>query len=133
MQHSSVVMGLGPMNPEMSLEREPISHRCHAQLAAVRQFPQGMHRVAFLPLCSASHVLPWIVGTTSLLVAFFGATVGWVWGAKKIFVRSFRRRGVRCLGLMLQRGSQAAAGSVHTHGVQALPGHRVLPKAGAAC
>ena len=57
------------MTPEMWLELVPILHQCHAQLAAVRQFPQGMHRVASLPLCSASHVLPWIVGTTSLLVA----------------------------------------------------------------
>ena len=42
----------------------------------------------------------------------------------------------RCLRLMLHLGCvpQAAAGSVLTHGVQALPGHRISsPKAGAAC
>ena len=55
---------------------------------------------------------------------------------KQFFVRSFRRRGVRCLRLMLHlgRGSQAIAESMLTHGVQALPGHRIsLLKAGAAC
>ena len=41
-------MGLVPMTPEMWLELEPIKHRCHVQLAAVRQFPRGMHGVALL-------------------------------------------------------------------------------------
>ena len=48
MQHSSAVMGLVPMTPEMWLELEPIKHRCHVQLAAVRQFPREMHGVALL-------------------------------------------------------------------------------------
>ena len=37
------------MTPEMWLELEPIKHRCHAQLAAVRQNPSGdQHGVALL-------------------------------------------------------------------------------------
>ena len=48
MQHSSAVMGLVPMTPEMWLELEPIKHRCLVQLAAVRQFPREMHGVALL-------------------------------------------------------------------------------------
>ena len=48
MQHSSAVMGLVPMTPEMWLELEPIKHRCHVQLAAVRQFPRETHGVALL-------------------------------------------------------------------------------------
>ena len=45
-----------------------------------------------------------------------------------LFSRSFRRRGERCLRLMLHlgRGPQAAAGSAHMCGVQAFPGHRFL-------
>ena len=42
----------------------------------------------------------------------------------------------RCLRIMLHLGRvpQAAAGSVLTHGVQVLPGHRISsPKAGATC
>ena len=41
----------------------------------------------------------------------------------------------RRLRLMLHLGRvpQAIAGSVPTHGVQALPGHRIFSKAGAAC
>ena len=61
----------------MWLELEPITHRCHVQLAAVRQIPQGLSTV--LPCyCIAwhSHVLPWKLGATSLLVVC--ATVGWV-------------------------------------------------------
>ena len=36
------------MTAEMWLELEPIKHRCHVQLAAVRQFPRGMHGAALL-------------------------------------------------------------------------------------
>ena len=45
--------GLVPMTPEMWLELSP-SHIRHAQLAAVRQIPQGMHDAALLLHSSAN-------------------------------------------------------------------------------
>ena len=53
-----------------------------------------------------------------------------------VFMCFFAVAVTRCLRLMLHLGRvpQAAVGSVLTHGVQALPGHRIFsPKAGAAC
>ena len=61
-----------------------------------------------------------------------GNGVGWA----RVQATSFRCRGDEVLKAHapLGRVPQAAAGSVHTYGVQALPGHRVsFPKAGAAC
>ena len=70
------------MTPEMWLELEPIKHRCHAQLAAVRQNPSGdQHGVALL--------LHWLSRSTLEIACHLpscglGATVGWV-GAPKFF------------------------------------------------
>ena len=87
-----------------------------------------------MPLCSASHVLPWIVGTTSLVVALAPRLGGF--GVPKNFQVLFAVAVTRRLRLMLLLGRvpQAAVGSVLMHGVQALPGHRIFSsKAGAAC
>ena len=70
------------MTPEMWLELEPITHRCHVQLAAVRQNPSGdQHGVALL--------LHWLSRSTLEIACHLpscglGATVGWV-GAPKFF------------------------------------------------
>ena len=75
MQHSSAVMGLVPMIPEMLLEIEPIKHRCHVQLAAVRQFPRGMHGVALLlqwPPCFTLEL-----GLALLIVVLVPRLGGW--------------------------------------------------------
>ena len=70
------------MTPEMWLELEPIKHRCHAQLAAVRQNPSGdQHGVALL--------LHWLSRSTLEIACHLpscglGATVGWG-GAPKFF------------------------------------------------
>ena len=78
------------------------------------------------PLCSASHVLPWIVGTTSLLVTLVPRLGGF--GVPKCFQVFFAVAVTRRLRFMLHPGRvpQAAAGSVLVHGVLALPGHRCL-------
>ena len=48
------------MTPEMWLELEPIKHRCHAQLAAVRQNPSGdQHGVALLLHWLSRSTLEW--------------------------------------------------------------------------
>ena len=73
-------MDLVPMAPEMPLELEPISHRCHAQLAAVREIS------TVLPCyCIGFHVLLWKLCATPLLVDWCRGWVGW--GAK-FFSRS---------------------------------------------
>ena len=120
----------------MWLELVPIQHQCLAQLAEVRQFPLGNSTVlpCFRFVRSASHVLPWILGTTSLFVALAPRLGGF--GVPNFFQVLFAVAVTRCLMLMLHLGRvpQAAAGSVHMYGVQALPGHRISsPKAGAAC
>ena len=66
--------GLVPMTPEMWLALSP-SHIRHAQLAAVRQFPQGMHDAALL--LHRSHVLPCRFGAACLPVAWCHGWVGW--------------------------------------------------------
>ena len=83
----------------MWLELVPILHRCHAQLAEVRQIPQG--RSTVLPCyCIAwhSHVLPWKFGATSLLVAC--ATVGrvghYIFSRSAIYLRDAASRSLRC-------------------------------------
>ena len=76
------------MTPEMWLELEPIPHRCNVQLAAVRQFPQGMHGVALLLHCSRSTLR---VGCL-LSSCGLGATVGWV-GAPIFFSKKSPRGG----------------------------------------
>ena len=76
------------MTPQLWLELSP-SHIRHAQLAAVRQIPQGMHDAAMLPcFCIARTFYP----ADSVPPAFLwpGATVGWV-GAPKFFA-GFRFR-----------------------------------------
>ena len=54
---------------------------------------------------------------------------------KSFFSFVFAVAVTRRLRLMLHLGRvpQAIAGSVPTHGVLALPGHRIFSKAGAAC
>ena len=70
----------------MSLELEPISHRCHAQLAAVREIPRDQHGVALL--------LHWLSRSTLEIVCPRAPPLlvdwchGWVgWGAN-FFSRS---------------------------------------------
>ena len=88
MQHSSAVMGLVPMTPEMWLELEPIKHRCHLQLAAVRQFPREMHGVALLLQWPSRFTLGnWV----SLSFCGLGATVRWNGASIVARFRRFRR------------------------------------------
>ena len=75
MQHSSAVMGLVPMTPEMWLELEPIKHRCLVQLAAVRQFPREMHGVALLLQWPSRFTLE--SGLALLLVVLVPRLGGW--------------------------------------------------------
>ena len=75
MQHSSAVLGLVPMTPEMWLELEPIKHRCHVQLAAVRQFPREMHGVALL--LQWPYVLLWEIVSRSPSVVLVPRLGGW--------------------------------------------------------
>ena len=78
MQHSSAVMGLVPMTPEMWLELEPIKHRCLVQLAAVCQFHREMHCVALLLQWPSRFTLE--SGLALLLVVLVPRLGGW--GAK---------------------------------------------------
>ena len=59
-------------------------------------------RVALIPLCSASHVLPWIMGTTSLLVALAPRLGGF--GVPNFFQVFFAVAVTRRLRLMLHLG-----------------------------
>ena len=68
------------MTPEMWLELEPIKHRCHAQLAAVRQNPSGdQHGVALLLHWLSRSTLEWCA--TSLHVVL----VPWLRGLGRHF------------------------------------------------
>ena len=72
----------------MWLELSPFYTRL-AQLAAVRQFPQGMHDAALLLHSSAT--ARFTLQNVSLLPSCGGATVGWV-GAPKLFLASLAFR-----------------------------------------
>ena len=81
-------MGLVPMTPEMWLELELIKHRCHVQLAAVRQFPRGMHGVALLlqwPPCFTLEL--------GLALLVWPCCHGWVGWVIKIFQISVFSKG----------------------------------------
>ena len=120
----------------MWLELVPIQHQCLAELAAVRQFPLRISTVlpCFRFVRLASHVLPWIIGTTSLVVALAPRLGGF--GVPNFFPGLFAAavRGAYGSCSIWGVGRKQLAGSVLTHGVQALPVHGTsLPKAGAAC
>ena len=78
---------------------------------------------------SASHVLPWIIGTTSLVVALAPRLGGFGVLKNQFFFAVAVTRRLRLM-LHLGRVPQAIAGSVPTHGVLALPGHRIFFKGG---
>ena len=96
------------MTPQLWLELSP-SHIRHAQLAAVRQIPQGMTDAALL--LHRSHVLPCRFGAACLPVAWCHGWVGW--GAN-IFCRfSFQGGCIRSqLRSRLPDGGRMSSGSV---------------------
>ena len=114
---------------------------CPSNTSALRNLPQFANsRLGSAPCCLVSALFgrlhTFYPGLSVPPPLLWPWRHGWVGLGCQFFSKSFRRRGERCLRLMLHlgRGSQAAVGSVLMHGVQALPGHRIsLLKAGAAC
>ena len=71
-QHDAVRcwLGLGSNDPlRCGLNSSPSNITAMRNLPQFAEIPQGMHGGALLLPCSASHVLPWTLGATSLLVA----------------------------------------------------------------
>ena len=119
------------MTPQLWLELSP-SHIRHAQLAAVRQIPQGMTDAALL--LHRSHVLPCRFGAACLPVAWCHGWVGW--GAK-IFCRFSFQGGCICSQMRsrLPDGGRMSSGSVvYSRWVQARCRHSLNSFAeGPAC
>merc|ERR1712025_1373783 len=89
MQHSSAVMGLVPMTPEMWHRNSSTSNT--DAMCNLPQFANSLGKCTVLPCyCNGLHVLPWNRALPSLLWSWCH---GWVGGASKFFQVSASSKG----------------------------------------